>query len=302
MNLETVICGIPFKNPIIPASGTFGFGREFDRFYDIGRLGGIALKGMTIEPRTGNPSPRSAETSAGMLNAVGLQNPGVKSFLQYDIKWLQSKNTVLIANVAGNCVEDYVEVVTHLQGTGIDMIELNISCPNVKQGGVQFGIYPENIEQITKVVKQNCEQPLIVKLSPNVANIAENALAAQEAGADAISLINTLTGMAVNPRTRKPIIANRTGGLSGPCVKPLALRMVYDVAQAVRIPIFGMGGIMSGLDVVSFLLCGASAVMVGTANLANPMACMTILDEFIAYMEQNHIDTVEELVGALEVE
>lgn len=302
MNLKTDICGISFKNPIIPASGTYGFGREFDEFYDISCLGGIALKGLTLQPRAGNPAPRSAETAGGMLNAVGLQNPGVDAFLKNDLPWLLTKNMVIIANIAGNTLEDYVEIARRLRGTGLHMLELNISCPNVKEGGVQFGVAPKAVFEVTKAVKEVCEQPLIVKLSPNVSSIAENALAAEEAGADAISLINTITGMAIDPYKRRPIIANVTGGLSGPCVKPVALRMVYEVCKVVKVPVIGMGGIMTGLDVVEFLLCGASAVMVGTANLADPMASLNILEELKAYMVKEKIDNINKLIGALRLD
>lgn len=299
MNLETNLCGVMLKNPIIAASGTFGFGKEFNEFYDISCLGGISVKGLTLQPREGNAAPRTVETAAGMLNAVGLQNPGIDAFLSQDLPWLAEKNVVTIANIAGNTTEDYVEMAKRLQDSSIHMIEMNISCPNVKQGGVQFGVYPEAIHDITKAVKAVSNQPLIVKLSPNVASISENALAAQEAGADAISLINTLTGMTVDVRKRVPHLANRTGGLSGPAVKPVALRMVYEVAQAVSIPVIGMGGIMSGEDVAEFLLCGATAVMVGTANLANPLAAPQILQEFTQFMKEESIQSVSELIGAL---
>lgn len=302
MNLKTTLCGITFKNPIIAASGTFGFGREFDQLYDISCLGGLSVKGLTLQPREGNAAPRTVETASGMLNAVGLQNPGIDSFLKEDMLWLEQKDIVTIANIAGNTVDDYVAMAEKLQGSSIDMIEMNISCPNVKQGGVQFGVYPDAIHAITTAVKKVCQQPLMVKLSPNVANIAENALAAQEAGADAISLINTITGMSVDVRKRKPYIANRTGGLSGPAIKPVALRMVYEVAQVVSVPIIGMGGIMTGEDVVEFLLCGASAVMVGTANLADPMASPSILQELSDFMERESIQSVQDLIGALIVD
>ncbi len=300
MNLETTVCGIEFKNPLIAASGTFGFGREFDQLYDISCLGGISVKGLTLQAREGNPAPRTIETAAGMLNAVGLQNPGIDAFLQEDLPWLDQKNIVKIANIAGNTCDDYVAMAEKLNDSTIDMIEMNISCPNVKQGGVQFGVYPEAILDITQAVKAVSKQPLIVKLSPNVASISENALAAQEAGADAISLINTLTGMSIDIKKRKPHLSNRTGGLSGPAIRPIALRMVYEAAQAVSIPIIGMGGIMTGEDVVAFLLCGASAVMVGTASLANPMAMPQILEELKEFMQQESISTVKELIGALD--
>ena len=301
MNLETILCGLTFKNPIIAASGTFGFGREFDAFYDIARLGGISVKGLTLMPREGNPAPRTMETAAGMLNAVGLQNPGIEAFLREDLPWLAQKDMVIMANIAGNTAEEYRQMAQRLQGTAVQMIELNISCPNVKHGGVQFGVYPESIYEITKAVKAVCEQPLMVKLSPNTANIGDNAKAAQEGGADAISLINTLTGMAVDPVSRKPKIANGTAGLSGPAIKPVALRMVHEASKAVEIPIVGMGGIMTGEDIVEFLLCGASAVMVGTANLADPMASVRMLDELEAFMERQGVASVTEWIGALQL-
>lgn len=298
MNTETTLCGVTFKNPVLAASGTFGFGREFDALYDISCLGGISVKGLTLEPRQGNDAPRMMETASGMLNAVGLQNPGIEAFLEEELPWLEEKDLVIVTNISGNTLDEYVSMAKKLQGTAVDMIEMNISCPNVKKGGVQFGIYPEAIHAITKEVKQVCQQPLMVKLSPNVASIAENAQAAEEAGADAVSLINTITGMSVDVQKRTMNLANKTGGLSGPAVKPVALRMVYEVAQAVSIPIIGMGGIMSGEDVVAFLLCGASAVMVGTANLANPMAIPQILQELRDYMQRESVESVQELIGA----
>lgn len=301
MNLETTLCGITLKNPIIAASGTFGFGREFDEFYDISRLGGVSLKGLTLLPREGNPAPRMSETAAGMLNAVGLQNPGIDAFLREDLPWLETKNTVIIANIAGNTAEEYVQMAQQLRHTAVDMVEMNISCPNVKHGGVQFGVYPEAILDITKAVKAVCQQPLMVKLSPNTANIGENAKAAQEGGADAISLINTLTGMAVDAVRRRPRIANVTGGLSGPAIKPVALRMVHEASKAVEIPIVGMGGIMTGEDIVEFLLCGASAVMVGTANLADPMASIRLIEELEAFMQRQGVSSVTEWIGALQL-
>ncbi len=299
MNWRREICGVSFKNPLMAASGTYGFGREFAQFYDIGRLGGISVKGLTLEPRNGNPAPRSAETPAGMINAVGLQNPGIDHFIENDLPWLKQQNTVIIANIAGNSVADYVEMARRLRETDIDFIELNISCPNVKSGGIQFGVDPTAIAEVTAAVKAVCRQPLMVKLSPNVADIKTNALAAQEAGADALSLINTLTGMAVDLSMRRPVLANVTGGLSGSAVKPVALRMVHEVYRTVSIPVIGMGGIMSGRDVLEFMLCGATAVMVGTANLADPLAMPRILDELESEMQVRQIDDLDAWVGSL---
>ena len=292
------ICGVHFKNPIISASGTYGFGTEFSRIYDISLLGGISLKGLTFEKRDGNPPPRIAETASGLLNSVGLQNPGVDDFLKFTLPQLKSVDTVLIANIAGNTIEEYIQVAQALKGDTVNLYELNISCPNVKLGGMQFGIQPESVKEVTAAVKAHCDKPLIVKLSPNVADIAENALAAQEGGADGISLINTLTGMAINAHTKRPVFANTVGGLSGPAIKPVALRMVHQVCKAVSIPVIGMGGIMSGTDVAEFMLCGASAVMVGSANIIEPRACPKIIEEFRAYLEEQNMSAAE-LIGSL---
>lgn len=299
MKTAVSLCGINLKNPIIAASGTFGFGQEYKKFYDLSELGGISLKGLTPLPRNGNPAPRIAETTGGMLNAVGLQNPGIEHFLEKDLPLLKGEDTVLIANIAGNTLEEYQYMAQKLRGDTVDLIELNISCPNVKQGGVHFGLRPDAVREVTAAVKSQCDKPLIVKLSPNVESIANNALAAQEGGADAVSLINTLTGMAVDPVIRRPILANITGGMSGPAVKPVALRMVREVYKAVSIPIIGMGGIMNGRDVVEFMLCGARAVMVGTASIADPMACVRIRRELEEFMREQKIEDVNELVGAL---
>lgn len=299
MNMAVELCGINLKNPIIAASGTFGFGADFAQFYDISRLGGISIKGLTLTPREGNPAPRIAETAAGMLNAVGLQNPGVDAFLRDEMPRLRQQDICVIANIAGNTIDDYVRMAEKLQGSGVHLVELNISCPNVEQGGMHFGVLPEAVRKVTAEVKSVCSQPLMVKLSPNVADIVKNALAAQEGGADAVSLINTITGMAVDAEKRQPMLANITGGLSGPAIKPVALRMVYQVAQAVDIPVCGMGGIMSGRDVVEFLLCGARCVMVGTANVADPMALVRILGELEEFMQEQGVPDVREFIGAL---
>ena len=298
-DLSLDLCGVKLKNPVIAASGTFGFGREFDELYDIGQLGGISVKGLSLKPRTGNPPSRIAETPSGMLNSVGLQNPGVDSFVENDLPWLLTKNVAVIANITGTCVEEYCGMAERLAPTGVHLLEMNISCPNVHEGGVAFGVKPESVYAITKAVKAVSRQPLIVKLTPNVADITENALAAQEAGADAISMINTLTGIAVDVHCRCMILKNNTGGLSGPAVRPVALRMVWQSAQKVKIPIIGMGGIETGEDAAAFMLCGAKAVMVGTANFTDPFACPKIIKELDAYCEAQGVARAQELVGTL---
>lgn len=297
--MKVNICGVEFNNPVIAASGTFGFGREYSELYPLNLLGGIATKGMTLLPKAGNDTPRIAETASGILNAVGLQNPGVDYFIKNDLSFLKASGTKIIANIAGNTQEDYQRMAAKLANK-VDMLELNISCPNVKQGGIAFGIHKESVYSITKAVKPYCgNTPLIVKLSPNVASIAENALAAAEGGADCLSLINTLTGLAIDIVRRRPILANITGGLSGPCVKPVALRMVYEVAKAVNIPIIGMGGITSAEDVIEFLLVGATAVQIGTANFSNPYAMPNIIKGLEQYMKDNKMQDINELKGAL---
>ncbi|MDR3050304.1 MAG: dihydroorotate dehydrogenase [Oscillospiraceae bacterium] len=298
-DLAVRLCGVRLKNPVIAASGTFGFGREFHQLYDIGRLGGISVKGLTLEPRGGNAPHRMAETPSGMLNAVGLQNPGVDAFIARDLPWLLERGLAVIVNIAGNSVEDYCRMAEKLAPTGAHMLEMNISCPNVKQGGVAFGTQPDSIYQVTRAVKARAAQPLMVKLSPNVADIAENARAAQAGGADCISLINTLTGVAVDVRRRRMALGNNVGGLSGPAIRPLALRMVWQASRAVSIPVVGMGGIMTGEDALAFLLCGASAVMVGTANFADPFACPRILQELDTLLAEQHVRKLEEVVGAV---
>ena len=299
VNTSVTIAGVEFKNPIITASGTFGFGREYGEFYDINVLGGICTKGLTLEKRQGNPGPRIAETPMGMLNSVGLQNPGLEDFLKDDLGYLQSLDTVVIVNVAGRTEEDYIAVAERISDTALPMIELNISCPNVKAGGMAFGIYPDSVERITKAVRAHCTKPLIVKLSPNVASIADNARAAENGGADAISLINTLTGMAVDWRARRTVLANRTGGLSGPAVKPIALRMVNEAYNAVKIPVIGLGGIMTADDVLEFMVAGASAVQIGTANIFDPNAGLNIVNELTNTLKACKIENVGDLVGTL---
>ena len=300
MNTCVKIAGVTFKNPVITARGTFGFGKEYAEFYPLSALGGICTKGLTIEERQGNPSPRVAETPAGMLNSVGLQNPGVDYYLQHYDKWLSQQGTVVIANIAGHKLEDYSAMARKISESRADMVELNISCPNVRSGGMAFGVEPASVRRVTEAVKRACNKPVITKLTPNVSNIADNAKAAEDGGADAISLINTLTGMAVDYRTRRPVLANNTGGLSGPCVKPVALKMVWDCHNAVKVPIIGLGGIQSYTDVLEFMICGATAVQVGTATLSDPYAAYNIAKDLENYARENDAD-LNELIGTLQL-
>lgn len=297
-DLRVSLCGVELKNPVIPASGTFGFGREFDEIYDISCLGGVATKGLTPELRLGNPVPRIAESSGVILNAVGLQNPGVESFIKNDLEWLKSKTRV-VANVAGKTLEDYKNICARLDGL-VDFIELNISCPNVKCGGMAFGIQPESVEEVTNAAKSALKKtPLIVKLSPNVESIANNARAAERGGADCLSLVNTFTGMAIDIERRKPIIANNTGGVSGAGIKPIAVRMVYEAAHAVEIPVIGMGGITCAEDAIEFLMAGAVAVQVGTQNFTDTLACPRIIEGLNAWCDLHGVKKISELTGAL---
>lgn len=300
MNTCVKIAGVTFKNPVITASGTFGFGKEYAEFYPLSALGGICTKGLTIEERQGNPSPRVAETPSGMLNSVGLQNPGVDYYLEHYDKWLSEQGTVVIANIAGHKLEDYSAMARKISESRADMVELNISCPNVRSGGMAFGVEPASVRRVTEAVKRACNKPVITKLTPNVSNIADNAKAAEDGGADAISLINTLTGMAVDYRTRRPVLANNTGGLSGPCVKPVALKMVWDCHNAVKVPIIGLGGIQSYTDVLEFMICGATAVQVGTATLSDPYAAYNIAKDLENYARENDAD-LNELIGTLQL-
>lgn len=300
-DLRVNIAGVAFKNPVITASGTFGFGQEYARLYDISKLGGISCKGTTLEPRMGNPSPRIAETPSGILNSVGLQNPGVEGFLKNDLPLLENTDTVVIANIAGSQIEDYVETVRRLQGSSVDMIEMNISCPNVKEGGVSFGTSPESVERITKQVKAVAKQPLIVKLTPNVTDIAEIAAAAEAGGADAISLINTLTGMKIDIETRRPLLKNNTGGMSGAAVFPVALRMVWQAANRVRIPVIGLGGITKWQDAVEMLLAGATAVQIGTANFTDAYTPLKVIEGLNAYLDAHGEKSVMDIVGKVQV-
>ena len=297
--LSVNLCGITLKNPVIGASGTVGFGREFNDLYDIGTVGGISTKGLTNEPRLGNPTPRIAESRGVILNAVGLQNPGVEHFIEHDLAWLKSTGTAVIANVAGKTLDDYRAICERLDGL-VDMVELNISCPNVKSGGMAFGIKPQSVEEVAKIAKSALKKtPLMVKLSPNVESIATNAMAAENGGADAISLINTLTGMAIDIERRRPIIANNTGGVSGAGIKPIAVRMVYEAAQAVKIPVVGMGGITCAEDAIEFLMAGATAVQVGTANFTDPYAMPKIIKGLDEWCDRHGVANVSELTGVL---
>ena len=298
-NLSVNICGVNFKNPVIAASGTFGFGKEFNEIYDIGVLGGVSTKGLTLESRLGNPTPRIAEGYGVILNAVGLQNPGVDAFLREDLDFLKSKNIAIIANVAGRTIDDYAGICAKLDGK-VDMIELNISCPNVKCGGMAFGIKPESVAEVTRAAKGALQKtPLIVKLSPNVESIAANALAAQKGGADCVSLINTLTGMVVDIERRRPLIANNTGGVSGAGIKPIAVRMVWEVCQAVDIPVIGMGGITCAEDALEFIIAGASAVQVGTANFTDTLAMPKIINGLNSWLDNHDIADISEICGVL---
>ena len=298
-DLRVNICGVEFKNPVIAASGTFGFGREFDEIYDISCLGGVSTKGLTLEPRLGNPTPRIAEGHGVILNAVGLQNPGVEAFIRDDLAFLKGKGVAVIANVAGKTIEDYAAICARLDGL-VDMIELNISCPNVRCGGMAFGIRPENVEEVTRAAKGALKQtPLMVKLSPNVENIAVNALAAQSGGADCVSLINTLTGMVVDIERRRPLIANNTGGVSGAGIRPIAVRMTYEVCRAVSIPVIGMGGITRAEDALEFIIAGASAVQVGTANFTDTLAMPKIIEGLNEWMDAHGVKNIEEIRGTL---
>lgn len=298
-DLKVTVAGVEFSNPLIAASGTFGFGKEYHEFYPLSVLGGISCKGITIKERPGNLPPRVTETPGGMLNAVGLQNPGVDHFIQEDLPWLSKQGTKIIANVAGNAPEDYCATVEKLNETCVDMIELNISCPNVKQGGVQFGTTTEGVYGITSEVRKHCKKPLMVKLSPNVTDISEMAVAAESAGADALSLINTLTGMRIDIHTRRPIIRNNTGGMSGPALLPIALRMVWQASQKVKIPIVGLGGISTWQDAVEMLLAGATALQIGTVLFTDPYAPIKIAEGLSRYMDDNGIKSLSELTGGV---
>lgn len=297
MNLGVNIAGVDFKNPVMEASGTFGSGMEFSDFVDLNKLGAVVTKGVANVPWPGNPTPRVAETYGGMLNAIGLQNPGIDVFCKRDIPFLKKYDTKIIVNVCGKSTEDYVEVVERLGNEPVDMLEINISCPNVKEGGIAFGQNPKAAFDITKEIKKYAKQPVIMKLSPNVTDITEMARAVEAAGADAVSLINTLTGMKIDIHKQTFALANKTGGMSGPAVKPIAVRMVYQVANAIKLPIIGMGGITNGEDAMEFILAGATAVSVGTANFMNVTATLDVLAGIENYMKQHNVSDINSLVG-----
>ena len=299
MDMKVNIAGVEWKNPVTVASGTFGSGAEFADYVDLNCLGAVTTKGVANIPWTGNPTPRVAEVYGGMMNAVGLQNPGMDVFCERDIPFLRQYDTKIIVNVCGKSTEDYCEVVERLAGEDVDMLEINISCPNVKEGGIAFGQDPKAVEAITRECKKRAKQPVIMKLSPNVTDITVMAKAAEAGGADALSLINTLTGMKIDVERRTFAIANKTGGLSGPAVHPVAVRMVYQTAQAVKIPIIGMGGICTAEDALEMILAGATAVSVGTANFADPSVTMEIVDGMEAYLERHQIADIRELIGAV---
>lgn len=299
MKLSVDIAGVELKNPITVASGTFGSGMEYDEFVDLNKLGAVTTKGVANVPWPGNPTPRIAETYGGMMNAIGLQNPGIDTFLKRDIPFLREKDTRIIVNVCGKSKEDYIDVVERLSDEPVDLLEINVSCPNVKEGGIAFGQNPDALYDITKAVKAKAKQPVIMKLSPNVTDITEMARAAEAGGADALSLINTLTGMKIDINRRTFAVANKTAGVSGPAIKPIAIRMVYQVANAVKLPIIGMGGCMCAEDALEFIMAGATAVAVGTANFNNPYATIEIIDGIQKYMEANHIEDIRELIGCV---
>ena len=299
MNTKVNIAGVEFKNPVTTASGTFGSGTEYSEFVDLSLLGAVTTKGVANVPWPGNPTPRIAETYGGMINAIGLQNPGIDVFVNRDIPFLKQYDTKIIVNVCGKTTEDYIDVVERLGDQPVDLLEINISCPNVKEGGIAFGQDPKAVEAITREVKRHAKQPIIMKLSPNVTDITVMAKAAEAGGADALSLINTLTGMKIDINRRSFALANKTGGMSGPVVKPVAVRMVYQVAQAVKLPIIGMGGIMTAEDALEFILAGATAVAVGTANFHNPYATKEVVEGIEAYMRKYGIEDIKELIGAV---
>ena len=296
--LNVQLPGLNLKNPVMPASGCFGFGREFSEFYDLSELGAIMIKAATVEPRFGNPTPSVAETSAGMLNAIGLQNPGLHKVISEELPFLDQYDVPIIANVAGSTEEDYVAVAKEISKvSNVHALELNISCPNVKEGGITFGTVPEIAKKLTEKVKAVSQVPVYVKLSPNVTDIVEMAKAVEDGGADGITMINTLVGMRINLQNAKPVIANKTGGLSGPAIKPVAIRMIYEVSQQVNIPIIGMGGIQNAEDVIEFFYAGASAVAVGTANFVDPFVCPTIIDELPELLEKLGFDHISQCTG-----
>lgn len=299
MNMTTDLCGVLLKNPVMTASGTFGSGEEYSEFVDLNKLGAVVTKGVANVPWKGNPTPRVAEVYGGMLNAIGLQNPGIDLFIERDIPFLKKYDTRIMVNVCGHTTEEYVEVVERLASQPVDLLEINISCPNVKEGGIAFGQDPKMVEAITKEIKKHAAQPVIMKLSPNVTDISEMARAAEAGGADGVSLINTLTGMKIDVNRRCFVLANKTGGMSGPAVHPIAVRMVYQTAQAVKIPIVGMGGIQNAEDAIEMILAGATAVSVGTANFHDPAVTEKIVKGIAEYMERYQVEDIKDLVGAV---
>jgi dihydroorotate dehydrogenase (NAD+) catalytic subunit len=300
MNLGVEFCGVKFKNPVFTASGTFNSGKEYADIVDLNQIGGVIVKGVASTPWKGNPAPRIAETYGGMLNSVGLQNPGVDVFIKEDIPFLRQYDTKIIVNLAGRTIQEYCDVVEKLSDADVDMLELNISCPNVKEGGVAFGVDPKMAALVTAEVKKVAKQPLIVKLSPNVTDITEIAKAVEAAGADGLSLINTLIGMHIDVHRRQPTLARKMGGFSGPAIKPVAVRMVYQVSKACQLPIIGLGGIMTGEDALEFMMAGANAIAVGTANLLNPRATMEVLEGIRNYMKSYNLLDINEIVGIIE--
>lgn len=299
MNMSVNIAGVELKNPVMTASGTFGSGAEYSEFVDLNRLGAVVTKGVANSPWPGNPTPRIAETHGGMLNAIGLQNPGIDLFVKRDIPFLKKYNTKIIVNVCGKTTEDYCEVVERLAGEEVDLLEINISCPNVKEGGIAFGQNPKAVEAITSELKKRAKQPIIMKLSPNVTDITETARAAEAGGADALSLINTLTGMKIDIHRRSFALANKTGGLSGPAIKPVAVRMVYQTAQAVKLPIIGMGGIATAEDAIEFMMAGATGVSIGTINFSNPRATLEVIKGMERFMKEQKIEDIQEIIGCV---
>ena len=299
MNLSVDVAGVTMKNPVTTGSGTFGSGEEFSEFVDLSKLGAVTTKGVANVPWPGNPTPRVAEVYGGMLNAIGLQNPGIDVFVERDVPYLKKAGATIIVNVCGKSEKDYVEVVERLSDEPVDLLEINVSCPNVKEGGIAFGQDPKALYEITKAVKAKAKQPIIMKLSPNVTDITEMAKAAVDAGSDALSLINTLTGMKIDIERRDFVLANKTGGMSGPAIKPVAVRMVYQVANAVDVPIIGMGGIATAEDALEFIMAGATAVSVGTANFINPATTLEVVDGIKAYMERHQINDINELIGCV---
>ena len=299
-DLSVTVAGVKFPNPVIAASGTYGFGQDYTDLYPISKLGGISCKGTTLEPRNGNPAPRIAETPAGMLNSVGLQNPGIDMFISGYLPQLKEEGNIIIANIAGAALDDYKQTAERLDGTDVDMIELNISCPNVKQGGASWGVTCDGAAQVTKIVRSVTKKPLMVKLTPNVTNIVDIAKAAEAEGADCLSLINTLLGMRIDIRTRRPILKNNVGGLSGPAVFPVALRMVWQVANAVNIDIVGMGGITTANDAIEMMMAGAKAIQMGTAIFTDPYAPLKVIEGLEQYMEANKLESLEEVVGTVQ--